>query len=238
MKRQAEFTLTENDSRFRGQTGPDVVHWLWCDRQAGSFHVISAQQTRQLCDDGQRPTSATHGKQSARQNTELFFYLFFFASFWHGGDDACLAGQRVSDYVCLQVGATPTTSLPTCPPPPYLPLPSDWGSQNTAIGQWSLLWPSADWMWFHSRAAIAQWNVLLRGRENACELVRWRLRWERLFLEREKNIKTHVENQTPGQSPRLSRFLVYLGPNAGLHRVPHTHSCVSAVDAGRITVVE
>lgn len=123
----------------------------------GSLHVISVQQTGRLCGGGQRPTSGTHGNQSARQNTELPFYIFF-VPFWHGGDDARLAGQRVSVY--LQVRATPTTSLPTCRPPlPTCPPPSGRGSCNTPTGQWSLLWPSADLMWFHSRAAIARRNV-------------------------------------------------------------------------------
>lgn len=166
---------------------------------------------------------------NSRQDKTQSRSFIYVVPFWHGGDDARLVGQRVSDYICLQAGATPTTSLPTCSTPSHFPVASGQRPQNKAAGQWSLLWRSADWMWFPSRAAIARWNVPSGGlggqREWNCVklcVADWGLCQVR---EEKKHKNTHVENQTPGQSPSLSHFLVYLGHNAGPHQVPHTQLC-------------
>lgn len=100
----------------------------------------------------------THGKQSARQNTELPFYFFLFLS----GTAAMTHVWRANEFQSIYKSG-PRPPLPcqlagplaNLPPPP----PSGRGSCNTRTGQWSLLWPSADLMWFHSRAAIARRNV-------------------------------------------------------------------------------
>lgn len=115
--------------------GLDVQHWL-CQSLC---HLCPTSRAfvRRWAASHQRNTWKTVGE------TKHSAALFFFVPFWHSGDDARLAGQRVSDGVYLQVGATPTTSLPTCQ---LFSSQSGRGSRNTPTGQWSLLWPSADLM--------------------------------------------------------------------------------------------
>lgn len=225
-------------------TNSQSESWTGLDVRISScrLHPTNRAVVRRWAASHQRNTWKTVGETKHRAAL-----LFFFVPFWHGGDDARLAGQRVSVY--LQVRATPTTSLPTCRPPCQLAPrpPSGRGSCNTPTGQWSLLWPSADLMWFHSRAAIARRNVPsgLWGTERAlvklCVADRGLCQVREIISgeeerKKKKHKNTHVENQTPGPSPSLSQFFILFRTQRWPAPSP-THSCVSAVNAG-ITVVE
>lgn len=115
---------------------------------------------------------AEHMETSRRDKTQSCPFIFF-VPFWHGGDDARLAGQRVSVY--LQVRATPTTSLPTCRPPCQLVPP-----ERPRVLQ------HTDWT-MEPFVAVSRFNVIsqqggdsaakcsvgpLGDRESACEVVR------------------------------------------------------------------
>lgn len=81
-----------------------------------------------------------HMENSRKDKTQscsfLFFFFFFLVPFWQGGDDARLVGQRVSDDVCLQVGATPTSSLHTAVCLRSMLVELQW--QNNTTHQWSV----------------------------------------------------------------------------------------------------
>lgn len=137
-------------------TNSQSESWTGLDVRISSCHLRPTNRAvvRRWAASHQRNTWKPVGETKHRAAL-LFFFLFL------SGTAAMTHVWRANEFQSIyKSGPRPPLPCQLAGPPCQLaPPPSGRGSCNTPTGQWSLLWPSADLMWFHSRAAIARRNV-------------------------------------------------------------------------------